>query len=140
MSDEVLNTLILAAQAVVVAGFGVLAVYVKNMGRDTKVIKHEVKNDHTTNLRDEQDERHHQQMRAIEYLGTQLTQINERDIHRTKEILQIHSRLNDITATVAEHVDWSSGYVRAQEEPWKNFKQRLSALEQSLSPKEASNG
>lgn len=65
---ELLQTIVLAAQAVLLAMFGYLAKRLTTVKRDVADVKHEVKNDHKTNLREEQDERHGENSQKLDYL------------------------------------------------------------------------
>jgi hypothetical protein len=58
MSDPVLISIVGCIQAVTVAIVGVLAVRIGKVHRDTKATRVQVENDHTTNLREENDGRH----------------------------------------------------------------------------------
>lgn len=58
MSDLVVIALITAVQAVTLAVLGILAKRVGNVRRDTTATREQVVNDHTTNLREENDGRH----------------------------------------------------------------------------------
>ena len=136
MSEEIWSTIIIAVQAVLVAGLGVIGVRIRTMGRDTKVIRGEVRNSHSTNLREELDDRFQQQMSAITNIQTQVSQMNQRDIHRTSELLDINKKLSAITETVNNHVAWSDQYVREHETAWQDFPDRVRQLEDSLTAKE----
>lgn len=58
MTDPVIVALIGGAQAVIVAFVGVLAVRIGRVRRDTTATRAQVVNDHSTNFRDESDNRH----------------------------------------------------------------------------------
>lgn len=58
MSESVVIALIGCAQAVTVAIVGVLAVVIGKVRRDTTATREQVVNDHSTNLREENDGRH----------------------------------------------------------------------------------
>lgn len=58
MSDPVLISIVGCIQAVTVAIVGVLAVRIGKVRRDTTATREQVVNDHTTNLREENDGRH----------------------------------------------------------------------------------
>lgn len=47
---------------------GVLVARISTLKRDVAAVKHEVKNDHDTNLRVEQDERHSENQKKLDYL------------------------------------------------------------------------
>lgn len=69
MSESLLIALVGAGQVIIVALLGTLGPIllrrVKRVERDTRVVKGEVKNDHSTNLRVEQDTRHTQNTRKL---------------------------------------------------------------------------
>ncbi|MFE7067480.1 hypothetical protein [Microbacterium sp. NPDC057658] len=58
MSDPVLIAIVGCVQAVTVALVGVIAVRIGKVRRDTTVAREQLENDHTTNLREENDGRH----------------------------------------------------------------------------------
>lgn len=72
MSDAVVVAIIGMAQAVLLAVLvPVLGFVLQRLGRvrrDVAAVKHEVKNDHSTNLRVEADERHSENSQKLDYL------------------------------------------------------------------------
>lgn len=118
---EIGAALILAVQAIAVAWIGRVAKHVR-------VIEGEVKNSHTTNLREEQDVRYAEQMGAFAHINSQLSQINQRDIQKTQDIQTINQKLGTVETTVNEHISWSAHYVRENED-------RMGTLENTLDPR-----
>lgn len=58
MSEAVLVAIITGVQAVTLGVLGILAKRIGNVRRDTTATREQVVNDHTTNLREENDGRH----------------------------------------------------------------------------------
>lgn len=63
MSDAVLIAAVGCAQAVLVALVGVIAVRMGRVRRDTEATRDHVVNDHSTNMREENDSRHAETLR-----------------------------------------------------------------------------
>lgn len=68
MTEGVWIALIAAGQGIVVGLFALLSVRIGAVKKDVALVKHEVKNDHKTNLRDEQDTRHNENARKLNWL------------------------------------------------------------------------
>lgn len=68
MSETIALALIAGGQAVLLALIGVLAKRLGTMKRDVTAVKHEVKNDHKTNMREEQDARHGENTEKLDYI------------------------------------------------------------------------
>lgn len=58
MSEQITITLILAVQGIIIALIGYAGVRLNKIAKDAKEAKFQVKNAHTTNLREELDTRH----------------------------------------------------------------------------------
>lgn len=58
MSDAVLAAIIGVVGGLLTTYLGIVAKRLGAVTRDVAAVKHEVKNDHSTNLREEQDQRH----------------------------------------------------------------------------------
>lgn len=76
--QETIRALIIATQAVTVAGIGVLGVYLQRVHRTAKESKEQVTNNHTTNMREEQDERHDEIMQELRGQRQDIRQLNGR--------------------------------------------------------------
>lgn len=118
MTEGVLIAIIGGVQAIML---GLLA----KIGRDTRTVKGEVKNDHSTNLREEQDDRHHEQMAEMRGIRRDIGRLDTRDIQRGVEI-------RDLTRKVDKHLDWSAEWSDEREARERRMEDQL---EQTLNPK-----
>ena len=110
MSEGVLVAIIAGVQAVVLALIGKVA-------RDSSVTRREVKNSHSTNLREELDSRHHETMSELRGIRKDVGRLDDRDVERGRDVRRIEAKLDD-------HIVWS----REQED-------RIDGLEDTLNPK-----
>lgn len=108
MSENLLTTLVGAGQAILVAliGAGVLSTR-----RSVKRVQAQVENDHTTNMREEQDERHAENTRALSWLVGTVNNL-------VRDIGGIRQDLRDLRADVRHERD------------------RIDVLEDTITPKE----
>ena len=124
---EVLTTLILAVQGISVA-------WISRVAKKTEEIRGEVKNSHTANLREEQDDRHNEQMGAFAHINSQLSQINQRDIQKAEDIRRINTKLDTMEDTVGEHITWSARYVHELRDKETKLQLKLDSLGDTLNP------
>lgn len=122
MTEGVLIALIGGVQAIML---GLLA----KIGRDTRTVKGEVKNDHTTNLREEQDDRHHEQMAEMRGIRRDIGRLDTRDIQRGVEV-------RDLTRKLDKHLDWSAEWSDEREAAERRTKERFDHLENTIDPRE----
>ncbi|QZY52935.1 hypothetical protein [Leucobacter tenebrionis] len=94
MTEGIWIAIIAAVQAL---SLGVLG----KVSRDSSTTRKEVKNSHSTNLREELDERHHEQMSELRGIRKDVGRLDTRDIQRGEEI-------RDLTRKVDKHLDWSA--------------------------------
>lgn len=94
---EIFLALIGAGQAIILANM-------RRSNKDVKMIKHEVKNDHTTNLREEQDERHREVVASQTRMETKLEILDRRDLSRGQDLQQVHGKIEDVRMELATHV------------------------------------
>ena len=118
MTEGVLIAIIGGVQAIML---GLLA----KIGRDTRTVKGEVKNDHTTNMREEQDDRHNEQMAEMRGIRRDIGRLDTRDIQRGVEI-------RDLTRKVDRHLDWSAEWSDQREAAERRMEDQL---EQTINPK-----
>lgn len=95
MTEAIWIALLGTVQAISVAVIGVLGTFlvrrVGAMQSDVAAVKHEVKNDHKTNMREEQDERHHDNSKKLDQLLDLCAWLvrgwteNRADIHELQE-------------------------------------------------------
>ncbi|WP_017793889.1 DUF2746 domain-containing protein [Leucobacter salsicius] len=82
---------------------------------DTAEVKREVKNDHTTNLREEQDERHDEVMDAMRGMKKDIGRLDDRDVENLRHRRQLDGKFDALDTKFDEHLAWSREYVAGQE-------------------------
>lgn len=132
MSETVLLGMLQASSAIIVAIIGVWAIRTGKIRKDVAIIKGEVKNSHSTNLREEQDERHRDQMAALAIINEKLNVLDRRDLARAQDIQQINSEVNDLRGDVQDHIRWSHQYTRRQEASHQKLNEHVKDLETTL--------
>ena len=95
MTDTVITALIGAAQAVTLAILGIVAVRFGRVRRDTSAVRDQVENDHNTNLREENDDRHAKIWARLDVILRRLVAGDER-MGRIEQLLLKHE--NEIDA------------------------------------------
>lgn len=85
MTEGIWIAIIAAVQAV---SLGVLG----KVTRDSSVTRREVKNSHSTNLREELDHRHHEQMSELRGIRKDIGRLDRRDIDRGEEIRDLRKK------------------------------------------------
>src|SRR5699024_1923573 len=73
--DDIVLAIVGALQAVTVAGIGAYATIASRTAKHTREIRDQVSNDHSTNLRDELDERHSEVKISIGALATDMIRL-----------------------------------------------------------------
>lgn len=132
MSESVLLGMLQSVSAIIVAIIGVWAIRTGTIRKDVAIIKGEVKNSHSTNLREEQDERHRDQMAALAIINEKLNVLDRRDLARAQDIQQINSEVNDLRGDVQDHIRWSHQYTRRQEASHQKLNEHVKDLETTL--------
>lgn len=74
-------------------GFRRLRAFLAELRADLGDVKHQVKNDHDTNLRDEADQRHHENTRKLD-------SILELAVANTRAVNALTGRMNDLVSRV----------------------------------------
>ncbi len=85
MTEGIWIAVIAAAQAVTLAFIGIVA-------KDSSLTRKEVKNSHSTNLREELDERHNEQMSELRGIRKDIGRLDKRDIDRGEEIRDLRRK------------------------------------------------
>ena len=118
MDPSVLIAVISSTQLIILAILTPILKHILDTKKMTREVKEEVKNDHTTNLREEQDARHDEQMGANAAIYDQVQQ--------TSQAMQDLSRIvQNLAIQFSEHVVWSGDYTSKSET-------RFRALEDTL--------
>lgn len=94
---------------------------------DTKVVRKEVKNSHSTNLREDLDRQHDAVM--AEFRGTRkdIGRLDERDMARGNEI-------RDLSRKLDAHLEWSRTWSADQEQADRTVADRVRNIEDTLNP------
>lgn len=129
MTEGVWVAIIAAVQGVVLALIGKVA-------RDSSITRKEVKNSHATNLREELDDRHHEQMAELRGIRKDVGRLDERDIERGREVRRIDAKVDSLGGKLGEHLEWSREYVQGQESQHRDVADRIGDIETTLNPKE----
>lgn len=99
MTPDVLTTIVLAAQGVIIAFIGYLAKRLTVVKKDVATVRHEVKNDHSKNLRVEQDERHESNAKKLNWLVQAMEGVLDRVDFLTNGYHANRSRIWDLEHT-----------------------------------------
>ena len=111
-SAQIIITLISVVGSMVVAGFTFLGVranqtraHARSAAEDSAITKNEVKNNHSTNLREENDQRHFQVMDVLHDQTKSIAGL-KRDIGRLADADLEHSRVaREDRARLTSHLD-----------------------------------
>lgn len=95
--QEILNGLVIALAAL-------LLEILRRMTRHIKAIKSEVKNDHTTNLREEQDKRHAATLERLSELSTDVKLLLQREASTASNVADVASRVSTLDRNFQSHV------------------------------------
>jgi hypothetical protein len=109
---QIIITLISVVGSIVVAGFTFLGVranetrrHARSAAEDSAITKLEVKNSHTTNFRDESDERHNQVMEVLHDQTKSISGI-KRDIGRLADTdLELSRQAREDRARLTAHIE-----------------------------------
>ena len=99
---------------------------------NTKVIKNEVKNDHDTNLREEQDVRHQELVASNARIEEKLGILDRRDLARASDIHTLNQQIVKVGDQLHDHIVWSSEYVHKNESNQRDVATKMRDLEDSL--------
>lgn len=88
-----------AVVAVLVLGFfPTLSAYLNR--RDTKAIRHQVQNSHSTNMREEQDQRHNEVLNQLSQIRSTLGSVDRRTVRIGDEVIDDRTELYRLRAEV----------------------------------------
>lgn len=90
----------------------ILLAFVGKISKDSSITKQEVKNSHSTNMREEMDKRHAESMKAIHHVSGVVARLDQRDIQRGNELTRINDNIDDLSTDLHKHLRWSSWWSR----------------------------
>lgn len=118
MEPPVLVAVISSTQLIILAILTPILKHILDTKKMTREVKEEVKNDHTTNLREEQDARHDEQMGANAAIYSQVQQ--------TSQAMQSLSGIvQNLAIQFSDHILWSGDYTAKSETRFRDLEDSL---------------
>jgi len=94
MTETVIVQIVITAGVILGAGIPAYFAFrskLAEIGKDAREAREQVKNDHDTNLREEGDERHGEQMKALKELARDVRGLREDHYETRKDIGMLHA-------------------------------------------------
>lgn len=104
-----------------------LAAKLKGIEVTLEKVRAQVENSHSTNMRDENDERHKEVVGLIQGVQKDVGRLDQRDIYRGQEIREMDRKLD-------EHLEWSRTWSADQENADRDAVGRIRNIEDTLNP------
>lgn len=121
MSETFWTSVVVAVQAVTLALLGLQSKQLGNVKRDARATKEQVVNDHSTNLREEQDRRHRETQRALAWIGQRMGWLTDMAIGNRSRIRDLENTRPPTRRSIREQnqPDWEgqAPFIRESDIP-----------------------